>query len=377
MRHARTALAALCVVSALFISTITSSASAVNSPRTTCTTVQPLSTWSLVQLANETVIVPFRATDLSQARNAALEGFGGIILFGSTGPANLKWRIAAMRLAVPRHAGFLVMTDDEGGGVWRMSNLVPWLPWARALGRQPDGIVEALARQRAKSMVKNGITVDLAPVLDIDGRNVEPGPTNADGYRSFSGHASVVEAKGIAFMRGLIEGGVLPVVKHFPGLGGVSPNTDYGGALTKPWLVVQKTSLAPFVAAIAAGAPAIMTSNAIVPGLSRLPASLSRAVITGELRNTLHFKGLIITDSLSAGAIHDAGLSVVAAGVAAVAAGADAVLFSVPSHGTAVGLANSISHAIVRAVQRHQISKATLIAAAQRVVAAQGANICL
>src|ERR1019366_10710107 len=122
-----------------------------------------------------------------------------------------------------------------------------------------------------------------------------------DGYRSFGGSVPVVSTDGEAFAAGLVAAGVIPVVKHFPGLGGSTGNTDYGPASTLPWSVLKASALHTFEGAINHGLPAIMVSNARVPGLSTLPASLSAAVMTGALRNWLHFKGLVMTDSLTAG----------------------------------------------------------------------------
>jgi beta-N-acetylhexosaminidase len=92
---------------------------------------------------------------------------------------------------------------------------------------------------------------------------------------------------------------------------------------------LQKTALAPFEKAIAGGVPAVMLSNASVPGLTALPASLSPAVVS-ELRQQLGFRGLIVTDSLSAGAISAIHLSEPAAMVRALQAGADLVLNGSP-----------------------------------------------
>jgi beta-N-acetylhexosaminidase len=218
--------------------------------------------------------------------------------------------------------------------------------------------------------------MDLAPVLDIDARAVVPGRDDADGLRSFGGSAAVVSADGVAFMRGLAAGGVVAVVKHFPGLGGVSPNTDYGAASTAPWSVVQKTSLGPFRAAIAAGAPALMVSNATIPGLSAGPAVLSRAVVTGVIRTQLGFRGLILTDSLSAGAISAFHMAVPAAAAVAVVAGADLVLFSVSGSTAPLGEANRVSQALLAAMGSGQLSRARIEASVARVLAARGVRLC-
>ena len=90
----------------------------------------------------------------------------------------------------------------------------------------------------------------------------------------------------------------------------MSGNTDNGPANTLPWSTLQQVALPPFTAGIQDGVGAIMVANAAVPGLTTLPAGLSPAVITTQLRQTMHFGGLIITDSLSARAISGAGFSI-------------------------------------------------------------------
>ena len=83
----------------------------------------------------------------------------------------------------------------------------------------------------------------------------------------------------------------------------------------------------PFRAAIDDGVPAVMVANAVVPGLTSLPASISPAAIQTLLRGDFGFKGLVITDSLSANAVADAGYTVTQAAVAAIESGADMILF--------------------------------------------------
>jgi beta-N-acetylhexosaminidase len=216
--------------------------------------------------------------------------------------------------------------------------------------------------------------MDLAPVVDVDGRNVAPSRTNPDGWRSFSGNTSVVSKAGVAYMNGLRAGGVIPVVKHFPGLGGSSYNSDFGPARTLPWSTLQKVGIPPFTAAIKAGAPAIMVSNNIVPGLGTNPASLSPTAIGSELRGKLGFKGLVVTDSLSAKAISAAGFSVPAAAVQALRSGADMVMFDLG--GNVSSQTSSIASAITNAVGGGHLARSRLIDAAGHVLAVRHVNLC-
>jgi beta-N-acetylhexosaminidase len=239
--------------------------------------------------------------------------------------------------------------------------------------------ITRVAESVGRNMLRNGVNMDLAPVLDVDGRAVEPGAQDPDGFRSFSGKTSVVSADGVAFMQGMVAGGVVPVVKHFPGLGGVSQNTDDGPAHTMAWPILEKVALPPFEAAIKGGAPAVMVSNASVPKFTELPASLSPGMVTRELRKDLGFKGLILTDSLSAGAITDPplSLSVPEAAVDALVAGDDLVLYGL-SDSTSQDLATAAAttNAIVAAVGDGKLSKTQIVDAVAQVLAAKKVNLC-
>ena len=346
----------------------------------TCTNATKLQAWKLGRLARQTIAVPVEESDVAAVEAAAKSAYGGILLFGTSAPANLGTRLTQLRDDVPYKLGLLVMTDEEGGGVQRMANLVGSLPWAAYMGQHwSPKRIWATAKAVGANMARNGVDMDLAPVLDVDGRAVEPGANDPDGFRSFSGSTSVVTADGVAFMAGMRAGGDVPVVKHFPGLGGVSGNTDDAPAHTLPWPTLERVALPPFVAAIKAGAPAIMVSNASVPKFTSLPASLSPRVVTRELRDALGFKGLIITDSLSALAIVDPPLSLTVpqASVDALVAGDDMVLFSLGNSASAdLSEASSIATAIVTAVGHHTLSKTQLVEAAAQVLTAKGINLC-
>jgi len=345
----------------------------------TCNATAVLSRWPLQRLANQTIVVPADETSLSSIAPAARAGYAGLLLFGARAPADLASQLAALRRLVPGHLGWLVMTDEEGGAVQRMANLVGSLPWASQLGRSDSAArIETLATSLGRKMLANGVNMDLAPVLDVDGRAVAPGAADPDGFRSFSGKSAVVAADGVAFMKGMLAAGVVPVVKHFPGLGGVSRNTDDGPAWTRPWRTLQRFALPPFVAAIAARAPVVMMSNARVRGFTAQPASLSSKPAR-YLRDNLHFKGLIITDSLSAKAISHPPkpLSVAAAAVRSLQAGDDLILYGpANSAGGALLVARQTSAAIAAAVREKALPLSQLVAADSAVLAVKKINVC-
>jgi beta-N-acetylhexosaminidase len=301
---------------------------AVRSPaQPACSVSKLLSAWSIRRRAAQLVVAPAGEDAVAAAKPLVAAGVGGLILFGSAAPPALAGELRALRRAAPAGLGPLIMTDEEGGAIQRMADVAGDLPWPRTMAATmtvPQ--VRALARAAARRMRAAGVTMDLAPVLDLsDG----PGPDAAhpDGPRSFSVRAPVASAYGVAFAEGLQDGGVIPVVKHFPGLGQATYNTDYGPASVPRLPVLQAAALLPFRAAVTAGLPAVMVSDAAIPGLTHdLPASLSTSAVTGLLRQRLGFHGLVLTDSLSVPAVQNAGYSVPAAAARAVEAGADMVL---------------------------------------------------
>jgi beta-N-acetylhexosaminidase len=334
-----------------------------------------LSAWPLDRLAAQTVVVPVDESDVAAVATEVAAGAGGVILFGNNAPANLGSLLQRLSAAAPNGIPPMVMTDEEGGAVQRMGNLVGSIPSARDMGATMSAAqIQQLAQTLGERLKGAGVTTDLAPVLDIDGGS---GPDNSDpdGTRSFSTNPSVASADGLAFVTGLRAGGVIPVVKHFPGLGSATGNTDVAPAATLPWDRLQNAGLLPFRDAAGARVPAVMIANASVPGLTATPASVSSVVITQELRQALGYQGLVLTDSLSAVALQSAGYSVPDASVAAVAAGADMVLFSADAAQVASITSNTVS-AIVAAVQSGKLLPNRLIDAVAHVLAAKNVDVC-
>lgn len=325
------------------------------------------------------MVVPALDGDVASLGPVTDEGVGGVLLVGSAAPRDLAAQLAAANEAAP--TPLLVMADEEGGAVQRLTGLVPSLPSPRQMAAALTPLqVQAAAAGVGHAMKALGVNMDLAPVLDVDG-GAGPNAVDPDGSRSFSADPGRAAAYGLAFMTGLLDAGVTPVVKHFPGLGGATGNTDYGPAATQPWQVLEATGLGPFRAAIAAGTPAVMVSNATVPGLSTRPASLSPVAIGTVLRGQLGFRGLVLTDSLSAGAVSGAGYTLASAATAAVTAGADLVLFGstlTPTQSAANVAAafNQVTGALVAAVADGALPEQRLDQAVLDVLAAKHVSLC-
>jgi len=337
----------------------------------------------LARRAAQLVVAPAVDGEIAGLTPVIRRGVGGVLLLGSKIPPDLAAQITTADevAATP----LFMMADEEGGGVQRLAGLVVNLPWARQMAASmATDAVEAAAARLARQMRTLGVNVDLAPVLDVDG-GTGPNARDPDGLRSFSPDPAVVARYGAAFIQGLIRGGVMPVVKHFPGLGGATGNTDYGPAETQPLSTLRSTGLPPFEAAIHQGAPAVMVSNATVPELAAEPASVSSAVVQTLLRGELGFHRLVLTDSLSAGAVTAAGYTTSRAALAAVEAGADMVLFGstlTPAEMQLLSPANvatstaQIVAAVVTAVESGALPPERLNQAVLKVLAAKGISLC-
>ncbi len=230
--------------------------------------------------------------------------------------------VAELKAASPEMAFFSV--DQEGGRVTRLPAPATSFPSAMALAATGDpSLAEAAARATGRELRAFGVTVNLAPVLDVNVNPLNP----SVGTRSFGDRPEIVATFGAAQVRGYLAGGVLPVAKHFPGHGRtpVDPHLDLP-VLDDSLAELQARDLPPFVAAVGAGVPAVMMGHMAYPTIdpSALPATLSPVMI-GLLRNELGFRGLVVTDALRMQAVADR-WGMVEASIVSIEAGADVAL---------------------------------------------------
>ena len=178
-------------------------------------------------------------------------------------------------------------------------------------------LTEAVARSIGAELAAAGIDLDTAPVVDVNSNAANP----VIGVRSFGADPSLVARHGTAYIAGLQSAGVGACVKHFPGHGDTSLDSHLDlPTVTAPLDVLRGRELAPFVAAVAAGSLAVMTSHVLLPAIDPLlPATLSPAVVA-LLRDDLGFDGLLVSDALDMKGA-SGGRGVPAAAVLALAAG--------------------------------------------------------
>ncbi len=291
-------------------------------------------------------------------------GVGGLFL--SEPNVESQAQLTALVSGLRARAGrpLLVSTDEESGRVAVTREIVGAGPSPRRLAREKTPAqVRAYARGIGEELKAVGVDLDLAPLLDLDAT----APRGVIGDRSFSADPAVTTAYGLAFSAGLVEAGVKPTMKHFPGQGRSTTDTHKEGAVVPTSLEeLRTTDLAPFQAAIDAGAPVIMLNHLGYDALDPdLPASLSPKAYA--LLRSMGFTGVAMTDSVGMGAVN-LRFDFDKAAVKAVSAGVDAVL------ATDGNQALRMRDALVAAVADGSLPEARLSEAAARVTALAGGD---
>ncbi len=330
----------------------------------------PLPRLTTAQLVGQRLVASFRGTAtppaalVSRIRRGEL---AGVVLFAENASTlaqarRLTRRLQAIRRpAVLRDLPLLIMVDQEGGLVRRLADAPP-RRGALAAARAGDaGAVEAEGRRTGQALRRAGISVNLAPVADVP----RPGSAMLREQRTYGTTGTQVRRYAPRFARGLVRGGVQATVKHFPGFGAATVNTDDAPAtirLSRGQLRRVDERAARNV--IAAGAGLVMLSNAIYPALDpSRPATLSRAIATTELRERAGFGGVSITDDLEADALRrygDAG----ALAVGSARAGADLLIL-----GRSAAATEAAARGLEAAARDGRLDRAGLEASAARVLA--------
>jgi len=285
----------------------------------------------------------FSGTELPDwVRRRLREGLGGVCLFARNiaGHDQLTGLNAEILAANPRA---VIAVDEEGGDVTRLfADVGSPYPGNAVLGRIDDlDLTEAVAAEVGRALRRTGCTLTFAPDVDVNNDPDNP----VIGVRSFGADADHVARHGAAWVRGVQAAGIGATAKHFPGHGDTAVDSHLSLPVVDRSLEeLRARELVPFAAAVAAGASAVMTSHLLVPQVDPdAPATFSRRVLAGLLRDELGFDGVVVTDALDmAGASSPGGMPQSA--VRALAAGCD--LLCLGNETTDAGV-----EAIVRAVQ--------------------------
>lgn len=228
------------------------------------------------------------------------ERLGGLVFFQGGPGRQLNLINKYQKLAkVP----LLIAMDGEWGLGMRLDSTISY-PFQMTLGAiQDNSLIYKMGQYVAYDFKRLGMQINLAPDMDVNNNPNNP----VINYRSFGDNKYNVAAKGIAYMKGMQDAGLLTTAKHFPGHG----DTNVDSHLDLPLLPFSRQRLDsleeyPFRQAIKAGISGVMIAHMDIPALDttkNLPSTLSRPIITGILKDSLGFKGLVVSDAMEMKAV--------------------------------------------------------------------------
>ncbi|MGW3914913.1 glycoside hydrolase family 3 protein [Streptomyces sp. NPDC005070] len=291
------------------------------------------------------------------------EGLASVGLFGRNIASPEQLAALTSQLRAERD-DVLVAIDEEGGDVTRLEvRTGSSFPGNHALGAVDDvALTEEVARELGRRLAACGVNLNWAPSADVNSNPANP----VIGVRSFGADTGLVARHTAAYVTGLQAAGVAACTKHFPGHGDTAVDSHHAlPRIDADLSVLHSRELVPFRAAIAAGSRAVMSAHILVPALDPdRPATLSRRILTGLLREELGYDGLIVTDGMEMQAIA-ATYGIERGSVLAIAAGADAICVG-------GGLADDdtvrrLRDALVSAVRAGELPEERLADAANRV----------
>ncbi|MEF2739976.1 MAG: glycoside hydrolase family 3 N-terminal domain-containing protein [Bifidobacterium bifidum] len=288
-----------------------------------------IATMSLDERAGQLIMAPMFAggnpADLSAL--ISTRHVGSVVLIGNwnNGTAAAKTAADALQSYAPSGNQLIVSTDQEGGQVQHLKGSgFDTMPSAVAQGQMSADTLRSSAKTWGGQLKQAGINVDLAPVLGTvqvkRSSNAPIGALNRDFGLDSNGNAQ----HGIAFIEGMRDAGVGATVKHYPGLGAVTGNTDFTTeGILDTTTTLDDEEIGAFNTTIKQAKPAmVMMSLATYQRIdSSAPAAFSSKIIDGTLRGSVGYDGVVISDSLSAAAV--SGIATKDLGVRLVDAGGD------------------------------------------------------
>lgn len=334
-----------------------------------------LAAMSLEEKVGQMFIVGFEQsgierTELNSQVKSLIRDYhvGGVILFERNieSPEQVGYLTNLLQrysLSISLGIPLVISIDQEGGPVTRFKEGVTKFPGNMALGASRDpSLAYAAAQITGKELRAMGINMNMAPVLDVNNNPANP----VIGIRSFAEDPELTAAFAVSTIQGYRAGHVLSVGKHFPGHG----DTSVDSHVDLPMVPHERkrldgVELVPFRAAIAEGIDVIMTAHVTFPAIDPtpgLPATLSKPVLTGLLRQELGYTGVIMTDDMEMGAIADH-FGTEEAAIRAVDAGADMILIS-----HTFSVQRKSIEAVIEAVKSGDLSEARIDQSVRRIL---------
>ncbi len=260
-----------------------------------------LNTLTLREMIAQLIWVPAWAADngdnFRQVEDLVTKhGVGGVIFFEGSRDRQVRFTKYLRTIAkVP----LIIAQDAEWGVGMRLSEIEDF-PWQMTLGAvQDDSLIYRMGSAIAWQCRDIGVNLNLAPVADVNNNPMNP----VINYRSFGEDPAKVAAKAVMYMKGLQDNGVMACAKHYPGHGDTNVDSHTGlPVISGDRQRFEAVELVPFRRLIDEGIGSVMSAHINVPGLDdtpRLPATFSRKIITGMLREESGFQGLILTDAMN------------------------------------------------------------------------------
>lgn len=324
---------------------------------------------SLRDKIGQMFVTGFPSKELSSDMKEVIEQYkvGNMILFSHN--VENKYQLGALVTEVQqsfmKHTGVpgFITIDQEGGRVTRMPKDATNIAGAMAIASsgRPENAYSA-GRMTARELRALGINFNLAPVMDVNNNAMNP----VINVRSYGDTAQKVTEYGIPMMKGLLDGGVMSALKHFPGHGDTNTDSHIGlPVIEKTLEELEELELLPFRAAIAEGAQAIMSAHILFPRIEKsgVPGTMSYTIITELLKEKLGYQGLVVSDCMEMAAIKQY-YGTAKGALAAVKAGVDLVFVShTPS------VVKEAIHLIEEAVAAGELDEAVIDAAVTKILA--------
>lgn len=239
--------------------------------------------------------------EINKVRNLVVnEKLGGLILMQDDAARH----IALLNEFQSKSKVPMMIGMDAEWGLYQRIAAAKKFPWAMTLGAiQDKSLITEMSAKIAEDAKRMGVNWDFAPVADVNTNPNNP----IIGNRSFGSEVDNVVKSALAYSAGLQNSNVLAAIKHFPGHGDTSTDSHHDLPVVSHDLKrLNEVELAPFKALTDKGIGGVMVAHLYVPALEKqpgVPASVSKSIITGLLKEKYGYKGLIITDALNMGAV--------------------------------------------------------------------------
>jgi len=257
------------------------------------------------------IISGFEGTSLNASTEELIvqQGIGGLIIFERNykNPDQLQQLINDLQSLMtdnPELPSLFISVDQEGGRVARLGSPFTQFPPMSCLGKaNSNELAYRFGLGMGKELRAVGVNMDYAPVLDVHSNFANP----IIGHRALDSNTEKVARLGAELVRGFYDAGIIPVGKHFPGHGDTSQDSHLSlPRVERSRDSLEQIELPPFSHAIDQGLEVLMTAHVVYPAWdAERPATFSPTILNDVLRNSLRFKGLIMSDDLEMQAVVD------------------------------------------------------------------------